>query len=515
MICSDLWIMQNGPGIRNENGVFLTHQEYDNLMARDQEREARILYLEQELAQLKRMIFGAKSERFIPDDPGQLSLGLDIEQRKDTEQQETEDVAYTRNKSKKKKEIPVRLPLPSHLRREEIVIEPEEDTTGGKRIGEEVTEVLEYIQGKFYVKRIIRPKYALPEEKGIVIGTLPSLPIPRGNAGPSLLAHLMISKFQDHLPFYRQVQMFKRADITIAESTISGWFSATCRLLEPLYEKLIEKVKQSNYLMADETPIPVLTRDKPGSTHKGYHWVYYSPLEKQVCFDYRKGRGREGPDEFLKSFQGTLQTDGYAAYNKFEHREGITLLACLAHGRRKFEKCKDNDPKRAGYVLGKIQDLYEIEQQARETELTFEERKELRQEESIPVLTELGKWLKTHDPEVNPEILPKSAIGEAITYSLKLWKRLIRYTEDGQWEIDNNLIENSIRPVAVGKKNYLFAGSHEAARNAAMIYSFLGTCKINNVEPYAWLEGVLTRIPDHSIQQLEELLPGYLPKESE
>ncbi|MBW1612692.1 MAG: IS66 family transposase, partial [Deltaproteobacteria bacterium] len=176
----------------------------------------------------------------------------------------------------------------------------------------------------------------------------------------------MISKFQNHLPFYRQVQMFKRENITIAESTISGWFTATCRLLEPLYETLKEKVLQSIYLMADETPIPVLTKDNPGSTHKGYDWVYHAPREKLVCFDYRKGRGRDGPREFLDEFRGTLQTDGYNAYNEFEHREGITLLACMAHARRKFDKAKDNDPNRAGHALKKIQELYDIEQDARE-----------------------------------------------------------------------------------------------------------------------------------------------------
>jgi len=501
--------MQNGQDNHSKKES-VSLEEYLLIKKENREQHIKIAYLKQELAQLKRMIFGSKSERFISDDPGQLSLGLDVEQ-KEYEEQETEDIAYKRNKSKKKKEVPVRLPLPSHLHREVIEIEPTEDVTGAKKIGVECTELLEYKPGEFYVIQINRPKYALPEEKGIVIGTLPSLPIPRGNAGPGLLTHLLISKFQDHLPFYRQVQMFKRADITTAESTISGWFSATCRLLEPLYEKLIEIVKQSNYLMADETPIPVLTKDKPGSTQKGYHWVYYSPLERRVCFDYRKGRGREGPREFLEGFRGALQTDGYAAYNGFEKQDGITLLACLAHARRKFEKCKDNDSKRAGHALKKIQELYDVESEAREQGLTFEERKELRQKESVPVLTELEKWMKKELIEV----LPKSAIGEAIAYTLKLWKRLSRYTEDGQWEIDNNKIENSIRPVALGRKNYLFAGSHEAARNAAMIYSFLGTCKINNVEPYAWLKDVLTRIPDQSIQQLEELLPGYQPEKSE
>lgn len=257
--------------------------------------------------------------------------------------------------------------------------------------------------------------------------------------------------------------------------------------------------------MADETPIPVLIKDKPGSTHKGFHWVYYSPLEKLVCFDYRKGRGRDGPREFLDGFQGVLQSDGYNAYNEFENREGITMLACMAHTRRKFDKSLINDPDRASHMLSMIQNLYEVERKAREEGLTHDQRKELRQEVSVPILGEMETWLK----DQLTDVLPKSSIGEAIQYTLKQWKRLVKYTEDGRWEIDNNLVENSIRPVAVGRKNYLFAGSHEGARRAAMIYSFLGTCKINDVEPFSWLKDVLTRIPDQSIQKLEELLPGY------
>ena len=186
--------------------------------------------------------------------------------------------------------------------------------------------------------------------------------------------------------------------------------------------------------MADETPIPVLTKDKPGSTHKGYHWVYYSPLDKMVCFDYRKGRGREGPLEFLDGFRGALQSDGYTAYNGFEKQDGITLLACMAHARRKFDQAKDNDLDRASYVLNKIQDLYDVERKAREEQLSHEQRKDLRQRESVPVLQELESWLKNELTQV----LPKSAIGEAINYTLKLWKRLTRYSEDGRWEIDNN-----------------------------------------------------------------------------
>ena len=495
--------MQNGQVTYTENGVLLTVELFNQILTREREQEAEILYLKQELAQLKRMIFGTKSERHVGNDPSQLNLGLDIETIEQQEK-ETEQITYTRNKSDNKKGSAIRLALPTHLHREEHIIEPEEDITGARKIGEVVTEVLEYTPGKFYVERYVRPKYILPKEEKIVIGELPSLPIPRGNAGAGLLSHLLISKFTDHLPFYRQVQQFKRQNIEIAESTISGWFSATCRLLEPLYERLVTRIRQSSYLMADETPIPVQTKDKPGSTHKGYHWVYYSPIDKLVCFDYRKGRGRDGPNDFLGHFRGMLQTDGYNAYDIYDKKEGITLFGCMAHARRKFESAKDNDPKRAEYVLERMRKLYMTEREAREKGLAPEQRKALRMEQSLPVLDELEKWMK----EQLPDILPKSSIGQAITYTLGLWPRLTRYVHNGQIEIDNNLIENSIRPVALGRKNYLFAGSHEAAQQAAMIYSFLGTCKINNVEPYEWLKNTLQRIPDQSIQNLDELLPG-------
>jgi transposase len=494
--------MQNGQVTYTENGVLLSLELFNKFLTQASEQEAEILYLKQELAQLKRMIFGSKSERHLGGDPSQLSLGLGVETVAPPEK-ETEQITYTRNKSDNKKGTAIRLALPAHLHREEHIIEPEEDITGARKMGVVVTEILEYTPGKFYVEKYIRPKYVFPKEEKIVIGALPSLPIPRGNAGAGLLAHLLISKFVDHLPFYRQVQQFKRQDIDIAESTISGWFAASCRLLEPLYETLVKKIQQSSYLMADETPIPVQTKDKPGSTHKGYHWVYYSPVEKLVCFDYRKGRGREGPEKFLGSFRGMLQTDGYVAYDIYEKKDGITLFGCMAHARRKFEKAKDNDLKRAEYVLERMQQLYLIEREAREKGLSPEQRKDLRAEQSLPVLKELEKWMK----EQLPDVLPKSSIGQAIAYTLGLWPRLTRYVDSGQVEIDNNLIENSIRPVAIGRKNYMFAGSHEAAQQAAMIYSFLGTCKINNVEPYQWLKNTLQRISDQSIQKLEELLP--------
>jgi transposase len=473
-------------------------QEIDRLKADN-------LYLRQELEKLKRMLFGAKSERFVSNQhPSQLILGLETAPQ-EADEPEKETISYERNKPvEKPARVHSRQALPAHLPRKEEIIEPAEDTTGAKKIGEEITEVLEYTPGQLYVRKIIRPKYALPrEEKSIVIADMPSLPIPKGNAGASLISHIITSKFVDHLPFYRQVQIFKRQDVCIAESSINDWFAGGCRLMEPLYEKLAGLMVRGSYLMADETPIPVLDKDKPGTTHRGYHWVYYSPLDKLVCFNYQKGRGREGPKAFLEDFQGALQTDGYVAYDNIGKPGKIYLLACMAHARRKFDEASNNDPPRATYFLTKMQELYAIERECHDRELDFDARKKVRQEKSLTILDELETWLKVNAPDV----LPKSAIGQAIAYTLSLWWRLKRYVEDGRYEIDNNLIENSIRPVALGRKNYLFAGSHEAAQRAAMIYSFLGSCKLNNVNPAEWLTYVLKRLPDYKANRIEELLP--------
>jgi transposase len=483
---------QNAPEL-----ITITREEYDKLRHDN-------LFLHQELEKLKRMIFGTKSERFAPSDPFQLSMELGQPVPATVEPQ-TEDITYTRQKVGKK-DGHARMQISPSIPREIVVIEPAEDVSDGRKIGEKVTEVLDYTPGKLKVTRYVRPVYALPNEQGIVTGELPSLPIPRGNAGAGLLAHLTISKFVDHLPFYRQVQMFKRQGVILAESTVNDWFRASCDLLEPLYECLKKSLLQGNYLMADETPIAVQTENKPGATHKGYHWVYYSPVERLVLFDYRKGRGREGPEELLKDYRGTLQADGYSAYESFEKKPGITLLACMAHARRKFDEALKNDKARAEHALTLIQQLYAIERQAREQQMSADERKAFRQEKASPIMAAFHNWLK----ENITQTLPKSAIGIAIAYTLHLWPRLLRYLDDGRYEIDNNLIENSIRPVALGRKNYLFAGSHEGAKRAAMMYSFLGTCKINNIEPFEWLSTVLKRIPDHSIQRLEELLPQNL-----
>lgn len=478
--------------------VYISKAEHEGL-------KSEIALLKYQLAELKRLIFGAKSERFLAPVPGQLNL-FELPEQLPVEKLQ-EEITYTRTIPEKEKKHPLRAEIPAHLPRRIEVIEPENIAEGSRKIGEAITEILEYEPANIYVRQIVRPKYIVEstdEATRIVIAELPSLPIPKGNAGPSMLAHVLVNKFVDHLPFYRQSQIFKRQGLYIPESTIGGWFSASCNLLRFAYEVLVAKILLSNYLMADETPIAVLTSDKPGATHKGYYWVYYDPVNRLVLFDYRKTRGREGPEELLKNFSGHLQTDGYTAYNNLKNQSNITQLACMAHARRKFEHAKDNDPERSLWAMSMIQKLYDIERQARDESLLPDEIKELRQEKAKPILDEMGKWMKE---QVNLT-LPKSAIGGAIAYTLTLWPRLIRYIEDGRFQIDNNLIENSIRPVALGRKNYLFAGSHEAAQNAAVIYSLLATCKINNVEPLAWLTQTLAVISDHPANQLHKLLPG-------
>lgn len=484
--------------------VTISKDEYQELLGFKTE----VAFLKQQLAELKRLIFGAKSERFIAPDPAQGTL-FDLPEAIVPGKQ-VEEVTYTRRKPKKEeKKHPLRAELPAHLPRKVEVIEPENLPEGAKKIGEAVTEVLEYEPASIFVWQIVRPKYIVEtsdEATRIEIAQLPSLPVPKGNAGPSMVSHILVSKFVDHLPYYRQSQIFKRQNLYIPDSTIGSWANKSIESwLAPLWEAMRVKLLSSDYLQADETPIPVLSSDKEGSTHRGYHWVYHDPINRLVVFDYHQSREREGPKSFLKDFTGFLQTDGYAAYDNLAPPGRIIHLACMAHARRKFEHALDNDPVRAEKALLMIQKLYGFEREAREAGLTYDEIKQLRQEKSVPVLKEMEEWLI----EESFKVLPKSAIGMAINYSLNLWERLKRYTEDGRFQIDNNLIENTIRPVALGRKNYLFAGSHEAAQKAAVIYSLLATCKLHNVEPFAWLKKILTIIPDYPANQLYKLTPGY------
>lgn len=466
------------------------------------------LQLKQQLDQLKKMIFGSRHERFVPSDinPSQLSLDIQAEQIAACNIADTKKITYIKtNTTIEQKPVihPGRMKLPESLRREEIVIEPTEDTSDCKKMGEEITEVLEYEPGELFVKKYVRVKYAKPQSEGVIIGKLPARPLDKAMAGPGLLAQIIIDKYVDHLPLHRQMQRFERAGLKIPYSTLTDWVSATCRLILPLYEALKAEVLRSNYLHADETPIKVLDKDKKGTTHRGYYWVYQDSIKKIVFFDYQESRGREGPQGILENFCGYLQSDGYVVYDILNKQTGITLLHCMAHARRMFHDALENDKERASHALDQIQQLYAIERICKQEALNFEEIKEVRQQKSLPILNALGNWMK----EQYIQTTPKSAIGKALAYSIERWKRLSLYTENGMLNIDNNPVENSIRPVALGRKNYLFAGSHQAAQRSAMLYSLLGTCKMHGIEPYTWLRNTLEKIATHPINKISELLP--------
>jgi len=483
-------------------------QQVKQLEKQKQQLATEKQYLQFRIDQLNRLLFGTKRERFISNEQieGQLELPFEVEE-KQVEPQPVEQITYTRKK-KKRQNHPGRIPLPDHLPVEEITLEPKEDTTGLKCIGKEITDKLELIPAKLFIKRYIRPKYIKEQDdqglecKGI-IADLPDFPIEKGIAGAGLLAQIMVDKYVDHLPIHRQVQRFAREKIRIAANTINGWQYSISDLLLLLFEKHKQLVLGQGYLQVDETPIRVLDKDVKGKCHQGYYWVYNTPLQNAVLFDYRKGRGRDGPKEMLKAFKGYIQSDGYGVYDWFGKKKNITLLNCWAHARRYFDKALQYDQKAAGHVLKQIQKLYMIERFSRNANHSAAERKDLRLEHALPILNDLGKWMA----EKFKQTLPKSPMGEALQYTIPRWDNLLAYLYDGHLEIDNNLVENAIRPNALGRKNYLFAGSHEAAQRAAMFYSFFGTCKKNNINPFDWLKDVLERIPRHKANMLHELLP--------
>ena len=487
--------------IQSVEYITIPKSEYDKLVAEQE-------YLKHQLAEFRRLIFGQKTERFIAQENTMGGIKQQSLFEQQTEEQievETQEITYSRKIPKKgRKQSPARKSLPAHLPREEEIIEPEGITPNHKKIGEEVTEVLEMIPAKLYVRKIIRPKYINKQTEEIIIADLPSLPIPKGIAGASVLTQINVSKFVDHLPLYRQRKIFERFGYNVSASTIGGWFSKTISILQPLYEELAKAtLKEATYLQSDESPIKVQDINKKGKLHQGYMWVVRNPIKGLVLFKYNKGRSRAAPEELFYDFNGTLQTDGYTVYRELKTKGKIVLLGCMAHARRRFVKAKDNDYSRAEYVLSLMQKLYAIEKKAKERNVSIQMLQRYRKLCALPRLLELESWLK----ENKVQVLPKSLIGEAINYTLNIFPNLMRYIEDGRYEIDNNMIENTIRPLALGRKNYLFAGSHEAAQGYAMMYSFFATCKINNINPYDWLFDVLNKINDHKVNKLYELLP--------
>lgn len=488
-----------------------------------EDKEQQINKLQDQLAWYRRKLWKPQSEKYIPQDPNQRMIdfdGLDVlpEEEASMKEAEKELVSYERSKPEKPKKQPVRLPLPDFLRREEEVIEPEGIDENWERIGEEVTEILEHKPGELYVRRIVRPTYALKkskqreaEENNQVVKTiktaaLPLLPLPRYNAGPSLLAELLLGKYMYHLPFHRQISMIKLTGVRLPASTVSNWFMGSCDLLRALYYRAKEIVLSSDYIQVDESTVPVINNEKH-RTVKAYLWIVRSVMENLVFFHYDKGsRAQKVVVELLKDYQGAVQTDGYEAYSIYEHKKGVLLLGCWAHARRKFTEALKEDKQGAEYALGQIGLIYNAEAMADDKQLSYQERAELRKRLAYPILRAFEKWIVNYYPKTHP----KGRMGKALSYTYSLYHRLTRYHLDGRYKIDNNLAENAIRPLALGRKNYLFCSNHDAAENAAVMYTLLGCCKASDVNPREWLTDVLTQIPrynnDYSLD-LADLLP--------
>lgn len=473
-------------------------------------KEAEVISRDEVIAQqqdlirrIQQMLFGQKRERFEQPD-NQLDLFEPVPEpvKQELEQQAAEQitVVYTRQK----KAHPGRCEMPANLEVVETIIEPDCDTTDMVCVGEEVSDKLGYQPERFYIERTIRRKYAPKSGEGaFAIAPMPEQVIEKGIPTASLLVQILIDKYVDHQPLHRIRARFARSNIIIPESTMDGWVKTCLERLQILYDYCYGLLKAQTYLQVDETTIKVQDPKIKGDTYLGYYWAYHAPITLLVLFEYKPGRGGKHVWDTLKDFFGYMQTDGYAGYNQIAARSGIVHLACMAHIRRKFFDAQNNDKDRAQKALMFIQKLYAIESKATELQLTAEQRKELRLTEALPIINEMAKWIAAE----NKFVLPKSAIGKAFLYAIERWEEMSNYLRDGNLLIDNNLIENQIRPIALGRKNYLFAGSHEAAQRAAVIYTFMAQCKLAKVNPNEWLAYVLTNLQTTKINQLEKLLP--------
>jgi transposase len=476
-----------------------------------QNRDVLIEHLKLQIAKLKRQRFGRSSEQ-IDKQIAQLELTLE-----ELETGAAERLAVMPSQpasGTRAKQQPVRKPLPDHLPREDALHAPECQcpNCGGEldRLGEDISEVLEYVPSRFKVIRHIRPKLRCGRCEVIVQAPAPSRPIARGLAGPGLLAHVVVSKYADHLPLYRQSAIFAREGIDLDRSTLADWVGGVSALLDPLIEAIGRHVLSAEKLHADDTPVPVLSPGR-GSTKTGRLWTYVrddrpagSAEPAAVLFRYSPDRKGERPCAHLATFTGILQADGYSGFNGLYDRPTDPLIeaACWAHVRRKFYDLTVSNPSPlAQEALSRIGALYAVEAELRGR--TPDERTALRQSRAGPLLEALHDWLSV----TLTRISKKSALANAIRYALSRWVALTRYRDDGRLEIDNNAAERALRTVALGRKNYLFAGSDVGGERAAAMYTLLGTAKLNDRNPEAYLRHVLERIAEHPINRIDELLP--------
>ena len=469
------------------------------------ESQQRIKKLEHYLELVLRRQYGPRSERI---DPNQLQLFADepvIEESGDPPEDDEEDEQPAGNQKRHKG----RRRLPDNLPRQRIEYEIPTDelpcphcAEPRQKIGEDVSEQLEFIPASLHVIQHVRFKYACRAcEEHVVVAGKPAQPIEKGLPGPGLLAYTITSKYSDHLPLYRLEDIFARHGVELSRSTLCGWMARSAELLKPLYELMVKRVLQSKVIHTDDTPVSVLDPSLP-KTRTGRFWVYAGDTRNPYSvYDFTTNRRRDGPELFLQGFRGYLQADAYAGYDRLCAGPGVMEVACWAHTRRKFFDSRTTSPEIAHQALARIRQLYAVER--RTTEFAAEERQRVRQTESLPLLESFGVWLE----EQSQRVLPKSPIGMSISYALSNWQALCRYTEDGDLAIDNNLSERTLRAQAIGRKNWLFVGSDNGGRTAAVLFSMTASCKRHDIDPFAWLREVLRTLPTQPEDQLDELLP--------
>ena len=492
--------------------------QVEKLIAEKVELENTVSSLKSMMDWFRKKLFGKMSEKNLPLDPSVLEptlfdMSLSEEDRaaleaevKKMEERNAKVIEVKSHKREVRKPV-MRKDLPV----EETHIYPDGiNLDEYAEIGVETTDRIAIRPAVMYIDRTVRHKFVLksslqvedPDKETFIIAPLPEMIIPKGMASESLLADILIDKYVYHLPFYRVIQKYKELGVLLSDSTIGDWFSAVCSRLRPLYDKLRERVMSSDYIQVDESTLPVIDNEKHRAV-KGYIWAVRDAVCGDVYFHYDMGsRSGDTARKLIGGYRGAIQTDGYEVYEAYEGTPGKRMIGCWAHVRRKFVEALDEDRKCASEAIVYVSKLYKLETDMKEAGLEPDAIRERRENEAYPIIRDFEEWMNS----VAGRFTPRSRMGRALVYTYTLLPRLSRYVLDGRYNIDNNGVENAIRPLALGRKNYLFCGNHDAAVRAAIVYSLFACCKAHDVEIRPWLEDTLRRLPVE--KDITALLPG-------
>ncbi len=494
----------------------LTELSREALIERVLELKAQLAEAQAQVVELRRQLFGSKAEKLSPDEQAQMGeLASDLQQEAQHPPPLSREVLEEERRDQRRRRAerrPVRHPVPPVLETETVTLEPAAEQKlcphcghEKQRIGEEVTEETDLIPAKLIRRRTVRPKYACRcGEAGVVIAPLPPRLIPQSKLGLGLAVHLLLARYDDHLAFYTLERIFReRHAVEIPRQQMVQWVEHIASWLKPVYDAMWQEMKATGYLQIDETPVKVLDPEVKGKAAQGYLWFYAVP-RGDVILEFSRSRGQQVPRQRLEGFVGTIQTDAYEVYQALERKDAaLHRIACLAHSRRLFYQALKESLLDAVWFIRQMRQLYRLEDQIRL--LDPAERYRLRHEEA-PAIWEA---MKQRAEALEPKLLPKSTLGKAVNYFLNEHDALVGYLKDGRFEIDNNLVENDIRPTAVGRKRWLFIGHPEAGWRSAVIYSILISCRRRGLNPQDYLADVLARLPSAKITQIHELLPAH------